>query len=55
MKLSQVKVKTISNATLATFESDLNTFLAGALEKELISIQYQWDGATYTALIIYAE
>lgn len=55
MKLSQIKAKTISNNVLATFEGDLNTFLAAAGEKTLISVQYQWDGAYYTALIIYAD
>lgn len=55
MKLSQVKVKAIANVVLATFEADVNTFLAAAGEKTLIDIQYQWDGASYTALIIYAD
>lgn len=55
MKLSTVKVKTISNSVLATFEADVNTFLQAGGEKEFIDVQYQFDGANYTALIIYAE
>ena len=55
MKLSTVRAKTISNVNMATFEADLNTFLAAGGEREFISVQYQWDGASYTALIIYAE
>lgn len=55
MKLSQVKVKTISNAVLATFENDLNAFLSADTQRQYLDIQYQFDGANYTALVIYAE
>lgn len=55
MKLSLLRVKLISDAVQATFEAAVNTFLATAGERQFIGVQYQFDGANYTALIIYTE
>jgi hypothetical protein len=55
VKASIVKVRVFSEAVVTDLEDDVNAFLAGLAEAEFLGIQYQWDGTSYTAMVIYSE
>lgn len=45
----------ISAATVGALATAVNAWLAAAGETQIVSIQYQFDGATHCALILYTE
>lgn len=53
MKVSQLKTKTIVQASAAALDAAIATWVAAAGEAELIELQYMLDGANYTVLIVY--
>lgn len=65
MKAGNVRVAVFENATAAGLEGDLNKFFNGEAvgafgagfikEKEFLDIQFQYDGATFTAMVVYSE
>lgn len=57
MRLSVVRAYVIEAATAADLAAAINAFTrsAGPDTREFLDIQFEFDGATYTALILYAE
>lgn len=59
------RVAVFENPTAAGLEADINKFFKGEAvgafadgfiaEKEFLDVQYQYDGATHVAMVIYAE
>ncbi len=68
MRVGAVKVATFYNESITTLRDDINKFLSGQTvvgppayvegtikSQELVSIEFRADGATYSAMITYAE
>lgn len=65
MMLKNARVAVFENATGAGLADDLNKFFRGEAvgtypagfiaEKEFLDIQYQFDGASHSAMVVYAE
>lgn len=55
MKLSQVKVKVISEADAATLEASVNDFLRAGAERTYVDIQFEAVSGVYAALVTYTE
>jgi hypothetical protein len=55
MKLSQVKVKEFSEASMAALETAINAWLVAREEQTFIALHHYITGADYTALIVYTE
>lgn len=55
MKLREATVKIFEDASAAALETAVNTFLKGAGEAQLISIQYSGDASTHTCCVIYTQ
>jgi hypothetical protein len=65
MLAKNARVAVFENATAAGLQTDLNKFFNGEAvgafaagfiaEKEFLDIQFQFDGATYAAIVVYSE
>ena len=54
--LKNIRTHLIAEAVAADLVDAVNDWIdANAGERTFINIQYQWDGATYTAMIVYTE
>lgn len=58
MKLSQLKVEILDEATAAALQTAVNAFLAAGVERTMVGeppIQFLHDGTNYVAFITYIE
>lgn len=55
MKLSNVRSKTFSAATADALDAAVKAWTATAGEKEYLDAQFEFDGATFTLVLIYSE
>jgi len=65
MLAKNARVAVFENATAAGLQTDLNKFFNGEAvgayaagfiaEKEFLDIQFQYDGAKFSAMIVYSE
>lgn len=55
MKLRNLRVEVIEAASAAALQTAIETFLADGDERDLVELEFRFDGDDYVVLILYTE